>query len=283
MILYKYLPSSRLDVLTASEIRFTQLGDFNDAFELQPNIDGLALPTEIEELVSRNFEEFVLDEYENHPEVHPFIGKEDFLSLARGKERLVTEVVNALQGDLVAPFLANTLRLTANQTLGALSLSEVHNHQLMWSHYAEGHRGYALGFDSSSSFFNRKITEDDALRHLRPIAYATAPPVLQFKTVTSADLFFTKGYEWQYEAEWRMLLPLSESSRTIPCEPFPIHLFQFPAEAVSQIIFGAKMTDENRSILKSFISSNTDYQHVSFWQASINTGSSTYEVCTYPI
>jgi hypothetical protein len=42
MILYKYLPPVRIASIQNCLIRVTQYGDFNDPFELNPNIDKLA-------------------------------------------------------------------------------------------------------------------------------------------------------------------------------------------------------------------------------------------------
>lgn len=67
MILYKYIPPARIDVLQNHFIRFTQYGDFNDPFELNPNIDKLATETEIRSLVSKDFVKLVEEEYSNHP------------------------------------------------------------------------------------------------------------------------------------------------------------------------------------------------------------------------
>ena len=47
MILYKYLPPERIDVIQNCKIRFTQYGDFNDPFELNANITKLAEENEI--------------------------------------------------------------------------------------------------------------------------------------------------------------------------------------------------------------------------------------------
>ena len=59
MILYKYLPPVRLDVLIHRRIRFTQPGDFNDPFEFRPRIREIASDAEMQAYVEENFERLV--------------------------------------------------------------------------------------------------------------------------------------------------------------------------------------------------------------------------------
>src|SRR5437667_6790953 len=40
--------------------------------------------------------------------------------------------------------------------IGILSLSEVPDSTLMWSHYGAQHHGFLIGFDSDHPFFNRR-------------------------------------------------------------------------------------------------------------------------------
>lgn len=63
-----------------------------------------------------------------------------------------TRVVSILQNksfesDIVKPFLEACIAV--NSELGVLCLSEIHDDILMWSHYADGHRGIVLQFDKS--------------------------------------------------------------------------------------------------------------------------------------
>ncbi len=155
MILCKYLPPSRIDVIKNCAIRFTQFGDFNDPFELNPNIDKIAEEAEIRKIVDRDFVKLIEDEYSNNPIISAFISKESFIQLAKDRKGLV---VNNVIGntELLAKLLPGMLQKTVNSLLGALSLSEISNHELLWSHYANEHRGYLIGFDSTHQFFNQK-------------------------------------------------------------------------------------------------------------------------------
>lgn len=49
--LYKYLGPARVDVLTASRVRYTPLGDFNDPFEGWPEVTSLGNEKEISDVI----------------------------------------------------------------------------------------------------------------------------------------------------------------------------------------------------------------------------------------
>lgn len=268
MNLYKYLSSSRIDVIRDCKIRFTQYGAFNDPFELNPNIDRLAEEDELRKVVDRNFVQLIEEEYSKNPIISAFISKEAFIRLAEGKQELVKNAVLGMEQEVVG-VLPGMLQKAANSSLGALSLSEIYNHELMWSHYADEHKGYVIGFDASHPFFNQKISDDDELRHLRKIDYREKPPVINLMNVDGAELFFVKSMKWKYESEWRMLMPLSDSSGVIECQPYSVHLFDFPIESVTEVILGARMSEEDKAKIQAVIA-NAKYNHICLYQAVLD-------------
>lgn len=149
MNLYKYLSPSRIDVIRDCMIRFTQYGDFNDPFELNPNIDKIAEESEILKLIDRDFVQLIEEEYSKNPIISAFISKESFIQLAAGNKEHVKNAVVGMERQLVS-LLPGMLQTISNSLLGALSLSEIRNHKLMWSHYANEHRGYVIGFNSEA-------------------------------------------------------------------------------------------------------------------------------------
>jgi hypothetical protein len=75
---------------------------------------------------------------------------------------------------------------------GMICFSKDWTNPLLWGHYADKHRGMALGFDL-----------DD--RGIKPVKYVTERPVFRIPpTKASVDeLLFTKFVDWKYEEEWR--------------------------------------------------------------------------------
>jgi hypothetical protein len=230
-------------------IRFTQYGDFNDPFELNSNINRIAEEDEIQKLVDRDFVKYIEEEYSKHPIISAFITKEAFIQLAEGKKEYFKNEIIGMERQLAGE-LPGMLKTISNSMLGALSLSEISTHELMWSHYADEHKGFVIGFNIEHQFFNQKISEADELRHPRKIDYRERPPVISLSNTSGAELFFVKSMKWSYESEWRMLMPLSDSSKVIEKQPYPIHLFNFAPESVGEVILGARISEQDKELIR---------------------------------
>ena len=83
--------------------------------------------------------------------------------------------------------------------IGVLCLSEVKDSILMWSHYADCHRGVCLVYDTSNEFFV----------NAQPVRYQRERPRVNPVTQTNDQMLdnsiFTKSDAWAYEKEWRIL------------------------------------------------------------------------------
>ncbi|MBU1214470.1 MAG: DUF2971 domain-containing protein [Gammaproteobacteria bacterium] len=256
-------------------IRFSQYGDFNDPFELNSNINKIAEEDEIRRLADKDFKKLIEEEYSNHPIVSAFISKEAFIQLAEMKKESIIGNVIGMERQLV-DLLPGMLKTISNSMLGALSLSEICTHELMWPHYAEDHKGFVIGFNCDHPFFNQKISDADELRHLKRVDYREVPPVISLMNVTGTELYFVKSKKWSYESEWRMLMPLSDSSKVIERQPYPIHLFSYPAESVSEVILGARMSEQDKKMIQTILGSHQKYSHVKLSQACLDN--STYNI-----
>ncbi len=275
MTLYKYLPSSRLDVILNSQIRFTPLGALNDPYELRPYMDRLAEKSRIQEHLEKNFPRLIGEACDDEDAIYGPIGKEDILRFAEERKPALYGFVEKAQSR-VTRSLMGIFQAKCNELIGALSLSEAAGDQLMWSHYAEEHKGYVVGFNSEDPFFDQRVSPEDELRHLKRITYVAERPPLNLADSTATDLFFVKSNAWEYEAEWRILLPLSGASITNEAEFYPIHLFSFPPKAVSSVIIGMRMSDDDIFRIKSHLATSDHYSHVKIYRASLHDRS--YEI-----
>lgn len=90
-----------------------------------------------------------------------------------------------------------TKRLMAEEH-GVLCFSLDWHNPLLWSHYADRHRGLALGFDVSEEI-------------LKPVSYVNARPLLTELNLQVANwLLFTKYKDWRYEKEARIFTTLQD-------------------------------------------------------------------------
>lgn len=119
--------------------------------------------------------------------------------------------------------------------IGVLCFSATPSEILMWSHYANNHRGFCIEYDFSEDSHLRKIAQ--------PVCYRETIPELSLANLHDGAennfldvCIFTKAKQWQYEQEWRVIM--SEGERS----------FQAPAKTTS-IIFGARMPTEEKVTL----------------------------------
>lgn len=142
-----------------------------------------------------------------------------------------------------------------SQEYGALCLAETSNDPLLWAHYADGHRGFAIGFDSGNSWFRLAANpHDPLLDEIQPVTYQSDRPVVPMidpfewsqdvMRLQLRGMLFTKHNSWQHEAEWRLVRPLASATQAVKAPAGKvIHLFAYPAEAVCEVIVGARASE----------------------------------------
>jgi len=86
-----------------------------------------------------------------------------------------------------------------NEKFGLVCFSDDWVNPLMWSHYAEKHRGICLGFDVDTRVLHQ-------VRYVSDRPSLEVPPTLE----TAQGLLWTKFRDWSYEREWRAWLQLDE-------------------------------------------------------------------------
>lgn len=115
-----------------------------------------------------------------------------------------------------------------------------YKNRLMWSHYADSHKGFCIEYDFSEP-------EDEILSKLPlPVVYSEKRPSVPWKAAIEkseenmeeayAEIMMgllTKDNEWEYENEWRILIGATEDSELV-------------MPKVSCIYLGASIEKENR-------------------------------------
>jgi Protein of unknown function (DUF2971) len=129
-------------------------------------------------------------------------------------------------------------------------MSALPDHPLMWAHYADSHRGAVLIFQEQ---FKPNFV---AL----PVRYSPDRPLVNLSRLRSFETFqgamLTKSEHWSYEEEFR-LISTGE----------PVGFNDFPSEALVGVIFGARISIENRDFVLSLIARRPALK---IWQASMH-------------
>jgi hypothetical protein len=294
MLLYKYGAAVRAQSLAARRLRFTQPIHFNDPFELAPSIDGLVGSAHEEALLrqavdvlradpvlGRALYESALQKFEallGLPlrRIFPF---DESLRLALpdgpGEDPTLVRQVN----ERIRAAFYDDLRDRIATAVGVLSLSEVPDSLLMWAHYADEHRGFALGFDGGHRFFDRTLHGPDVARALRPVTYSERrprrylaayleDPEYLFESLAQ-DFYLTKSLEWSYEREWRMLLPASDADEAITAGGQTVLLLSYPPEALREVVLGARCPPDCVEAVCAVLS-GPEYRHVRIVRAVLD-------------
>jgi len=122
--------------------------------------------------------------------------------------------------------------------------STVPDDVLMFSHYADNHRGFAVGFDTR--LLLRSLTnQNQPLRaNIRPVWYFPSMPKLNLRT-EPALCATCKSDIWRYEKEFRVFI-VNDGSALAPSS-----LFDFDRSAIAEVIFGCRAPDETVAACKS--------------------------------
>lgn len=260
--LFKYLHSERTDVLANGTIRFSSPKVLNDPFELKPYISALAPSSYIQSGFDQLLPKILEEEYEKLPiTIRAKVPFSDYLRFA--KERLpLAKAGMAKLIDMTLPMIRGVVSQKFEELMGILCLTESPTNLLMWAHYADSHQGFVIEFDPESPFFDQRIDPDDELRHIRKVIYCDERPSVMLSEIEDFLPFLTKGNDWSYECEWRMILPLTNASQVIGSGSTGLHLFEFPKSAIRSVIFGCRMTDSKKAEIRRILYDNNEYSHI---------------------
>lgn len=119
--------------------------------------------------------------------------------------------------------------------LGVFCLSEVRDDILMWSHYADSHRGFCLQFNIKTTYYPYGEL-------LFKVKYSSSYPqinILRDYEDQTKKVLLTKSDLWKYEKEWRIFDPDNGPG-----------IRAYPAEMLTGVIFGCDMSHENRQLIR---------------------------------
>lgn len=164
--------------------------------------------------------------------------------------------------------------------IGIISFTESIDNILMWSHYANSHKGMAIGFNPKHDFF----------KGLQRVRYTTQRPDLrkEFPNIVGVELFF-KSEQWIYEKEWRLVESFNrahcvlnaktmELSDKIPIPScFPnLAMLTVPEDAIESLTFGVNADKNAIEKIRNLIIENERLSHIKLQK--IEMGMDKYEL-----
>lgn len=270
MKLYKYVSSSLWECLLKKRlIRFTQPSALNDPFEMKPFyerfVDEKALKKTLNETSQLEYDRRVVEQYEKLPdEVRAVLPINSIPTMNEAFSLFFSLVGETLESCI--PMAKEKFSENINKHIGVLCLSEAWDNQLMWSHYADSHKGFVIEFNPQHSYFNQQRSPVDEFGYLRQVKYAERPSVA-LTNLESLDVFFVKGMDWEREKEWRMLRPLKDHTEILDES---IYLFSFPPECITGVILGSQMLPQIKQDIQHFLEGESEYSHVVIYHAVLD-------------
>ncbi len=240
IMLYKYLPSERIDVLENLKIRFSPLKSLNDPYEALPSID--VMPQ-----VNISLDDF----YKKIDEAWKDFPEEDRTERKKHELReAAKQGFSQFNNHTSSKNLADTL----GDSFGMLSLSRSNSSLLMWAHYASEYTGYVIGFDETKVFLNQVDRCGNSVKPSKVI-YSENRNLIEYKEQNWQELLCQKPIEWAYEQEERIFMSGMDLSDSIGLDDFgmKIILSNINPSSILKIFIGCKATRETQDKIQNSV------------------------------
>ena len=145
---------------------------------------------------------------------------------------------------------------------GVFSLSESKSNLLLWSHYADSHRGFCIEFERSP---DSELGKD---KQTSPVEYKKEFPIIKLSEIAPDGMqllraILTKAIDWKYEKEWRMFFKKADTHHDLPAR-------------ISSIIFGCRMAEKHKTKIKNIMNDDD----IIFKEAKISPTSYKLDIVT---
>lgn len=137
-------------------------------------------------------------------------------------------------------FFQEELKPEVNRTIGVLCFSRKWSNPVLWSHYADKHRGLCLGFDIPD-------------QHAKEVTYVGRRLKAEIENANFSDensspgykLITTKYKHWRYEDEVRLIFPLEHAQ----CEGSNYFISYCDGLVLREIVVGPRSRLANQHLL----------------------------------
>lgn len=131
---------------------------------------------------------------------------------------------------------------------------------LMWSHYADGHKGFCICYKLSSYFIKRNRNDEYTHWFLKPIIYNPASKMkpANSKETNTDQLFAVKSNEWKYENEIRLIYYNPK------CTDGYNRIVLDQESTIDAVYFGYGCLDNNIKIIMKLLGKNIKYYKMGY-------------------
>lgn len=250
LFFYKFVSFDRTDILKNGMIRFAPIGSFNDPFELEPSITPYSTKflNFIREMPEAEIDKITMTE-------------SDYAYSADRADKI--DHYRKMYREKIGQY--GVLSLSSNDSINQMLTVSMPDRKdprtniLMWSHYADSHKGFVIEFEAN---FIEGIK-------LEKVEYSESRDSLTFEDVEEKNfdrVFFKKSPEWQYEQEYRAVSLLSDASRI---DDGMFHLFKIDKTKINSITFGCAMSEINKKTITDLVKSDPELKGVKLEHAKL--------------
>lgn len=215
--LYKYTPISTrsLSIISSRKVWYAKPRTFNDPFDCGLDLCGDITIEEKIQVLRAEME------------------REDWSA-----EKITQQLQHsfAANGELNQTATQNIEKLTTDihqkrDVVGILSLSRTPRSILMWSHYADQHRGMCIEFTIPVSPSLHEVS------YSQTVPRFTLHDIFVKSNAEILSLFTTKHKHWRYEKEYRVILDRGDILHDIP-------------GPITGVVFGLKTSPNDESLVR---------------------------------
>lgn len=261
--LYKYLSPNRTDILKNCSIRYSQLHDMNDPFDSNPyfHSDHVSLMAQAE--VSKGQASYLFNKgFSSGTDAY----REQHAELALHEELTgISSATRDWEMNRGQAIHNDYMRKRIGHGLGALCLTSNGINQLMWSHYANEHQGFAIKFKPGKRGLPFRGKRKSPIGYLSEVVYDVERPIITKDNFALEDMVLRKSTWWEYENEWRIVRKLhkAKTKRKIKGKEDSIYLFDLPVDCIESIVVGCRASKELTGELISILLKNDKMNHIS--------------------
>lgn len=220
--------------IDSNEIFFSSPADFNDPFDCAINL-RYDLLDEKEKL--QRYRSMIKAD-------NPHLNKKQILQQAKqwyGKGLLTKEKHMEMN--------ENTFKNITSKQVGVLSLTKVKSPILLWSHYADYHQGFCIGYDRAAleKFLVNKYNTSALVPFWFDVNYKNEYPIIIPDSNLSIEEYVTlplktKSDVWDYECEYRIILLGGTKITT-----------SIPESIIKEVSLGCRISDINKKIISKIV------------------------------
>lgn len=253
MRIFKYLGEYGTKVLQSCELKASDPREFNDPFEFCPQVEtNISVEAVERKLHDHDFLENIHKRLAIIKQEHPtFAG---FLEdIERDKAKWLAFFLKRFSEPV--NFCPDTFAEIAAKHVGIICFSQTPDNILMWSHYADSHRGMVIEFDETTFGKNLTAVEYENDRAI----YSPVFDVGGFEHLVRVTK--RKSEQWSYEKEVRLIVPWNLTKERCLATGDVIRTLSMPPSSVLRVMVGCMAGQQTVSDVKEILSADR-FKHV---------------------